>query len=120
MKLNFSLLETAFDERLRRTRFTCCFLRRTENGLRDRLDTIERESRLMNDNNNKDRGKKGKQGGGEGGGAGAREKLEGEKIEIVAALKNLGERLTEVEKLFLREGLERGAMEDLEMLDGVV
>jgi hypothetical protein len=25
-----------------------------------------------------------------------------------------------VEKLYLREGLERGAMEDLEMLDGVV
>ena len=96
------------------------FFEKDRNGLRDRLDTIERESRLMNDNNNKNRGNKGKQGGGEGGGAGAREKLEGEKIEILVALKNLGERLTEVEKLYLREGLERGAMEDLEMLDGVV
>ena len=46
------------------------------------LDTIERESRLMNDNNNKDRGKKGKQGGGEGGGAGAREKLEGKRLRL--------------------------------------
>ena len=96
------------------------FFEKDRNGLRDRLDTIERESRLMNDNNNKNRGNKGKQGGGEGGGAGAREKLEGEKIEILVALKNLGEKLTEVEKLYLREGLERGAMEDLEMLDGVV
>ena len=96
------------------------FFEKNRNGLRDRLDTIERESRLLNDNNNKNRGNKGKQGGEEGGGVGAREKLEGEKIEILVALKNLGERLTEVEKLYLREGLERGAMEDLEMLDGVV
>jgi hypothetical protein len=96
------------------------FFEKDRNGLRDRLDTIERESRLLNDNNNKNRGNKGKQGGREGGGVGAREKLEGEKIEILVALKNLGEKLTEVEKLYLREGLERGAMEDLEMLDGVV
>ena len=96
------------------------FFEKDRNGLRDRLDTVERESRLLNENNNKNRGNKGKQGGGEGGGAGAREKLEGEKIEILAALKNLGERLTEVEKLYLREGLERGAMDDLEMLDGVL
>jgi len=96
------------------------FFEKDRNGLRDRLDTIERESRLLNDNNNKNRGNKGKQGGREGGGVGAREKLEGEKIEILVALKNLGEKLTEVEKLYLREGLERGAMEDLEMLDGVL
>ena len=96
------------------------FFEKDRNGLRDRLDTIERESRLLNDNNNKNRGNKVKQGGREGGGVGAREKLEGEKIEILVALKNLGEKLTEVEKLYLREGLERGAMEDLEMLDGVL
>ena len=45
--------------------------------------------------------------------------MEREKLEIVAALKKLGEKMTEEEKLFLREGLERGVMEELEALDDV-
>ena len=49
------------------------FIEKDRGGLRDRLDTIDRESRLMNDNNNKNKRNKSKQGGGEGGGAGARE-----------------------------------------------
>jgi hypothetical protein len=70
------------------------FFERDREGLRDRLAVVERELRLGKED----------------------EKLENEKIEILVALKNLGERMTEEEKLTMREGLERGVMEDLEML----
>ena len=70
------------------------FFERDREGLRDRLEVVERELRLGKED----------------------EKLENEKIEILVALKNLGERMTEEEKLTMREGLERGVMEDLEML----
>ena len=70
------------------------FFERDRDGLRDRLAVVERELRLGKED----------------------EKLENEKIEILVALKNLGERMTEEEKLTMREGLERGVMEDLEML----
>ena len=70
------------------------FFERDRGGLRDRLAVVERELRLGKEE----------------------EKLENEKIEILVALKNLGERMTEEEKLTMREGLERGVMEDLEML----
>ena len=76
------------------------FFERDRGGLRDRLAVVERELRLgKTKTKNKDE-----------------EKLEIEKIEILVALKNLGERMTEEEKLTMREGLERGVMEDLEML----
>jgi septum formation topological specificity factor MinE len=71
------------------------FFERDREGLRDRLAVVERELRLGKEDS---------------------EKLENEKIEILVALKNLGERMTEEEKLTMREGLERGVMEDLEML----
>jgi len=70
------------------------FFERDREGLRDRLAVVERELRLGKED----------------------EKLENEKIEILVALKNLGERMTEEEKLTMREGLERGVMEDLEMM----
>jgi hypothetical protein len=70
------------------------FFERDRGGLRDRLAVVERELRLGKEE----------------------EKLENEKIEILVALKNLGERMTEEEKLTMREGLERGVMEDLVML----
>ena len=77
------------------------FFKKDRDGLRDRLRSIERELKL-------DRWKR-KKG----------DELEREKLEIVAALKKLGEKMTEEEKLFLREGLERGVMEELEALDDV-
>ena len=77
------------------------FFEKDRDGLRDRLRSIERELKL-------DRWKR-KKG----------DELEREKLEIVAALKKLGEKMTEEEKLFLREGLERGVMEELEALDDV-
>ena len=77
------------------------FFEKDRDGLRDRLRSIERELKL-------DRWKR-KKG----------DELEREKLEIVAALKKLGEKMTEEEKLFLREGLERGVMEELEVLDDV-
>ena len=75
--------------------FYALFFERDRGGLRDRLSVVERDLRLT-----------GKE----------EEKLENEKIEILVALKNLGERMTEEEKLTMREGLERGVMEDLVML----
>ena len=82
------------------------FFERDRGGLRDRLAVVERELRLgkTKKTNNNDASEK------------EEEKLEIEKIEILVALKNLGERMTEEEKLTMREGLERGVMEDLEML----
>ena len=83
------------------------FFERDRGGLRDRLAVVERELRLgktKTKTNNNDASEK------------EEEKLEIEKIEILVALKNLGERMTEEEKLTMREGLERGVMEDLEML----
>lgn len=84
------------------------FFERDRGGLRDRLAVVERELRLgktkTKTNNFNDASEK------------EEEKLEIEKIEILVALKNLGERMTEEEKLTMREGLERGVMEDLEML----
>ena len=77
------------------------FFEKDRDGLRDRLRSVERELKL-------DRWKR-KKG----------DELEREKLEIVAALKKLGEKMTEEEKLFLREGLERGVMEELEALDDV-
>ena len=83
------------------------FFERDRGGLRDRLAVVERELRLgkTKKTNNNDASEKEDE-----------EKLEIEKIEILVALKNLGERMTEEEKLTMREGLERGVMEDLEML----
>jgi len=75
------------------------FFEKDRGGLRDRLRGIERELKL-------DWKRKG-------------DELEREKLEILAALKKLGEKMTEEEKLFLREGLERGVMEELEVLDDV-
>ena len=75
------------------------FFEKDRGGLRDRLRGIERELKL-------DWKRKG-------------DDLEREKLEILAALKKLGEKMTEEEKLFLREGLERGVMEELEVLDDV-
>ena len=80
------------------------FFERDRGGLRDRLAVVERELRLGKTKTNNDASEK------------EEEKLEIEKIEILVALKNLGERMTEEEKLTMREGLERGVMEDLEML----
>ena len=81
------------------------FFERDRGGLRDRLAVVERELRLgKKTKTNNDASEK------------EEEKLEIEKIEILVALKNLGERMTEEEKLTMREGLERGVMEDLEML----
>ena len=81
------------------------FFERDRGGLRDRLAVVERELRLGKTKTNNDASEKEDE-----------EKLEIEKIEILVALKNLGERMTEEEKLTMREGLERGVMEDLEML----
>ena len=83
------------------------FFERDRGGLRDRLAVVERELRL---------GKKTKTNNNDASEKEDEEKLEIEKIEILVALKNLGERMTEEEKLTMREGLERGVMEDLEML----
>ena len=83
------------------------FFERDRGGLRDRLAVVERELRLGKTTTKKKKKNDASE---------EEEKLEIEKIEILVALKNLGERMTEEEKLTMREGLERGVMEDLEML----
>jgi hypothetical protein len=87
------------------------FFERDRGGLRDRLAVVERELRL-----GKTTKKKKKKNNNNTASEEEEEKLEIEKIEILVALKNLGERMTEEEKLTMREGLERGVMEDLEMV----
>jgi len=89
-KVTFERIKDAFETEA----IYALFFERDREGLRDRLAVVERELRLGKED----------------------EKLENEKIEILVALKNLGERMTEEEKLTMREGLERGVMEDLEMM----